>query len=151
MLLVGMTIAETKREDKGPGGGYMRQLLGDWVLVGIVVLSSVLSFGLGWLASRDAEAGKGEIWIEEMPLEKREAVRTAPEQSAIETLPIQPAAAAGAMSAGGEYVASKTGTKYYLPWCGTAKRIKDENKVWFGTKAEAEAAGYEPASNCKGL
>ncbi len=49
------------------------------------------------------------------------------------------------------YVASKSGTKYHLPWCGGAKQIKEENKVWFATKEEAEKAGYTPASNCKGI
>lgn len=49
------------------------------------------------------------------------------------------------------YVASKTGTKYHLPWCSGAARIKEENKVWFTSKADAEAAGYEPALNCKGI
>ena len=49
------------------------------------------------------------------------------------------------------YVASKSGTKYHLPWCSGARRIKEENKVWFATKEEAEAAGYTPAANCKGL
>ncbi len=51
----------------------------------------------------------------------------------------------------GGYVASKSGTKYHLPWCSGAKRIKEENKIWFKTKSEAEAAGYEPAANCKGI
>ncbi len=51
----------------------------------------------------------------------------------------------------GGYVASKDGTKYHLPWCGSAKRIKEENKIWFNTKEEAEAAGYVPAANCKGI
>ncbi len=51
----------------------------------------------------------------------------------------------------GNYVASKSGTKYHLPWCSGAQRIKEENKVWFKTKAEAEAAGYTPAANCKGI
>lgn len=51
----------------------------------------------------------------------------------------------------GGYVASKNGTKYHLPWCGSAKQIKEENKIWFATKADAEAAGYTPASNCKGI
>lgn len=51
----------------------------------------------------------------------------------------------------GGYVASKSGTKYHLPWCSGAKRIKEENKVFFKTKGEAEAAGYSPASNCKGI
>ncbi len=55
------------------------------------------------------------------------------------------------ISSQSEYVASKSGTKYHLPWCGSAKRIKEENKIWFSSKAEAEAAGYEPASNCKGI
>lgn len=49
------------------------------------------------------------------------------------------------------YVASKSGTKYHLPWCGGAKRIKEENKIWFATKEEAEKAGYTPAANCKGI
>ncbi len=49
------------------------------------------------------------------------------------------------------YVASKSGTKYHLPWCPGAKQIKEENKVWFATKADAEKAGYTPASNCKGI
>lgn len=49
------------------------------------------------------------------------------------------------------YVASKSGTKYHLPWCGSAKRIKDENKIWFATKEDAEKAGYTPAANCKGI
>lgn len=51
----------------------------------------------------------------------------------------------------GAYVASKSGTKYHLPWCGSAKQIKEENKIWFATKEEAERAGYTPASNCKGI
>ena len=55
------------------------------------------------------------------------------------------------IAAKGAYVASKSGTKYHLPWCGSAKQIKEENKVWFATKEEAEKAGYTPASNCKGI
>ncbi len=51
----------------------------------------------------------------------------------------------------GGYVASKNGTKYHLPWCGGAKQIKEENKVFFESKEEAESAGYTPASNCKGI
>lgn len=51
----------------------------------------------------------------------------------------------------GGYVASRSGTKYHLPWCGSAKQIKEENKIWFATKEEAEKAGYTPASNCKGI
>ncbi len=50
-----------------------------------------------------------------------------------------------------KYVGSKSGTKYHLMTCAGAKRIKDENKVFFATAADAEAAGYSPAANCPGL
>ena len=62
-----------------------------------------------------------------------------------------PEKSTGSVSAEGGYVASKSGTKYHLPWCSGAKRIKEENKVFFKTKEEAEKAGYTPASNCKGI
>jgi len=50
-----------------------------------------------------------------------------------------------------QYVASVKGKKYHFPWCSGAQRIKEGNKIWFGSKEEAERAGYEPAKNCKGL
>ncbi len=48
-------------------------------------------------------------------------------------------------------VASKSGTKYHLVTCPGAKQIKEENKVYFASSAEAEAAGYGAAANCPGL
>lgn len=51
----------------------------------------------------------------------------------------------------GTYVASKKGEVYYLPWCGGVKLIKEENKIWFASKEEAESQGYRPAANCKGI
>ena len=51
----------------------------------------------------------------------------------------------------GKYVASRSGKYYYAPWCGGALRIKEENKVWFETKEDAEKRGYKPAANCQGL
>lgn len=51
----------------------------------------------------------------------------------------------------GAYVASKSGSKYHLPWCTGAQQISEKNKIWFSSKAEAEAAGYTPAANCKGI
>lgn len=51
----------------------------------------------------------------------------------------------------GMLVASKGGSKYHYPWCSSALRIKESNKIWFTSKEEAEKAGYTPALNCKGL
>lgn len=54
-------------------------------------------------------------------------------------------------TAGGQVIGSKTGKKYYFPWCSTVKRIKPENQVPFASIADARSAGYTPGGNCKGL
>lgn len=51
----------------------------------------------------------------------------------------------------GKYVGSKNSDKYHLPDCPGALKITEENKIWFNSKEEAEARGYTPAKNCKGL
>ena len=48
-------------------------------------------------------------------------------------------------------VGSKSGTKYHLPSCPGAKRIKPENLISFETIEAAKAAGYSAAANCPGL
>ena len=47
--------------------------------------------------------------------------------------------------------ASRNGSAYYYAWCSGAKRIKEENKIWFATKEAAEKAGFKQAGNCSGL
>ncbi len=49
------------------------------------------------------------------------------------------------------FVASKNGSKYYLPTCSGVKAIAQPNRVYFSTKTEAVDAGYTPATNCKGM
>lgn len=133
----------------------VRRLPRDAILVGIAALVATGSFGLGVVAGRETGEGepRGKILIE-----KPETAESLPAAAGAVSAAVSEAKAnnmakpaPSTAASGGEYVASKTGTKYYLPWCGSAKRIKDENKVWFSSKAEAEAAGYEPAKNCKGL
>lgn len=51
----------------------------------------------------------------------------------------------------GEVIGSKSGKKYYFPWCGTVKRIKPENQVHFDSIQKAREAGFLPGGNCKGL
>ena len=50
-----------------------------------------------------------------------------------------------------EVIGSKSGKKYYFPWCGTVKRIKPENQVHFTSIEEARKAGFTAGGNCKGL
>ena len=47
------------------------------------------------------------------------------------------------------FFASNRGNKYYPIGCSAGKNIKQENRVYFATKEEAERAGYEPSSSCK--
>lgn len=49
---------------------------------------------------------------------------------------------------GGNFVASINGKNYYPKDCLSAKRIKEENMIWFNSSEEAEADGYIPAKNC---
>ena len=51
----------------------------------------------------------------------------------------------------GMVLGSSNGSVYHYPWCSGALRIKEENKIWFASIADAESKGYKPASNCPGL
>jgi len=46
----------------------------------------------------------------------------------------------------GEYVGSINGTKYYLPSCSGAKRIKPANYIWFQNAQDAQIQGYTPGT-----
>ncbi|MFH1979380.1 MAG: hypothetical protein ABII97_03290 [Patescibacteria group bacterium] len=95
----------------------------DLILVLVVLLVGLIAFGLGRLS---------------VVSENETPVR-------IESL-------VGSVNlADGLLVASKNGSKYHYPWCSGAQKMKEDNKVWFDSKEEAERAGYSPASNCKGL
>lgn len=53
-----------------------------------------------------------------------------------------------ASKAQGAFVASKSGTKFYPADCSYADRILPQNKVWFITEQDAQAAGYEASTQC---
>jgi len=108
----------------------------------LLVLVGVASFELGLLSNIYAQ--KQPITITEES--GAEALQTGPEGKAIS--PEQ--SKQGSMAEGG-LIASKSGTKYYYPWCGSAARISEKNKIYFASIAEARAKGYTPAANCKGL
>lgn len=118
----------------------------DFVLSAIIVVVSLTSFYLGKVSVS-----------EQIPLQSLEAQAARPQNENLQQniQGINPATSSTSPlsknATGKGYVASKSGTKYHLPWCGSAKQIKEENKIWFATKEEAEKAGYTPASNCKGI
>lgn len=118
--------------------------LGEWLLGAILILIGLTAFGLGRLSALHDQRQGLLIHLPDGTTETAAAyLASAPK--AVTPAPAAPVAETGA------FVASKSGTKYYLPSCSGATRIKDENKVWFATAAEATAAGYSPAANCPGL
>lgn len=102
-------------------------LLAEWGTIALVVVTCLGAFGLGRLSAL----------VEARPLVE---LRHAPEM-----------AAPAALNLGGQLVASKYGSYYYYPWCSGAAKIAQANQRWFPDTASAEAAGYRPAKNCKGL
>jgi len=48
----------------------------------------------------------------------------------------------------GEFVGSKSGSKYHISTCYWVEKIKAENKIYFSSKSQAENEGYEPCSSC---
>ncbi len=130
----------------------------------LILLVGLCSFGLGRLSL--LESHKAPIQItNSLPFESSQAasavsplVKEAPESARAGVVassevkdqapevksPVVP-------TSSGQIVASKTGSKYFYPWCGGAKQISDANKVFYHSSEEAKKAGYAPASNCKGL
>ena len=47
------------------------------------------------------------------------------------------------------FFASSRGSKYYSIGCSAGKNIKQENRIYFAIKEEAERAGYELSNACR--
>jgi len=125
----------------------MRENRGDLYVVAIIFFVGLASFGIGRLSILWPDKEPIEITNTQLPITNDDGDDTIRNQhvnqqgdSANVTPTIQR-----------KYVASKNGTAYHFPWCPGALNIKEENKVWFETKEEAELAGYKIAANCEGL
>ncbi|MEK7099124.1 MAG: hypothetical protein AAB916_01240 [Patescibacteria group bacterium] len=126
--------------------GEYREKVNAWVgehksdlfIAGVIFLVGLGSFGLGRLSA---------IMPAKPPL--RIITPEAKDTSAAVTSGL--AAKTAATSGAGRYVGSVSGAAYHFPWCPGAQRIKEQNKIWFQTKEEAEAKGYKPAGNCPGM
>lgn len=117
-----MTIAEVREKCKGFLSGIPRDML----VLGILVLASSASFGLGYFAGLDAAQAS---------------------ETGLGTSPISVDATPASKE--GQFVASINGTKYYPAGCAGADRISPANRVWFASAELAVAAGYALAANCK--
>jgi hypothetical protein len=117
---------------------------GDIYITLIVICVGFCSFGLGILYARD---------IRKPPVTIQQTLGGPIATSTInrrETLPLTPPNNTSTNpSQKGTIVASKKGTRYHLLSCPGASQIKEENRIYFSSSAEAEEAGYTRAANCK--
>jgi hypothetical protein len=112
----------------------------------IIILVSLLSFGIGRLSV----IGKREpIKIEYDANLVTNNLQTTTQTNQTASIINAVGKLAPPSTSEGGVVVSKNGSKYHYPHCGSAKRIKEENKIMFPTPAAAEAAGYTLAANCK--
>ena len=109
----------------------------DIFLVFCIVLISITSFNLGKIGALK----KTPITI--MPGQSQADVYSAVGDKNTAENPAKPQAVIDR-----RVVVSKNSDKYHFTWCSGAKRIKEENKIWFETEAAAQAAGYTKAGNC---
>lgn len=132
---------------------FFKENEADILLVIGVILVSLISFGGGWLlgSSSISLVPEEQIKIEEVPLEELQASPTKTKEVEKSDTQQQEEQEPPADKAQQKFVASKNSDVYHYPWCPGAQRIKEENKIYFSSKEEAEKAGYRPAKNCPGL
>ncbi len=114
----------------------------DFLIILVVTLVATLSFGLGRLSEKTSQ--KPEVGFGDMELNTLSASAYANQSQRVIQKNTKP-------QGNGVVVASKNSTKYHYPWCSGAKRINEENKIYFDTIEQARSQGYEPAGNCAGL
>lgn len=73
---------------------------------------------------------------------REEGVQARPSQEQTRTT----AQVAGTVQANGEFIASINSDLYHHVSCASAKRIKEENQIWFSSPQDAQSAGYEPSA-----
>ena len=111
----------------------------DLYIAGVIFLVGMAGFGLGRLSM---------LWPQKESIRIQEPQNFSNTPALVNNFADK---SASAVKPKGKYVASKSGASYHYPWCPGALKIKEENKIWFQTKEEAEGRGYKPAGNCEGL
>lgn len=106
---------------------YFKQLIkksqSDLVILIGVVLISLISFGAGRLTGSPQE---NQIIIQGPTASVQESIKENEKQT----------------SEQGRFIGSVSSDKYHWPECPWAKKISEENQVWFSSEQEAQAAGY---------
>jgi len=112
----------------------------DILTVIIVILVGLGSFELGRLSKGNDSSGIRVEYPSENIIQGEKIISTINPQTNM---------TATVNFLGKKFFASSRGTKYYSIGCSAGKTIKQENRVYFMTKEEAEGAGYELSNSCR--
>jgi len=107
----------------------------DILVVVIVILVGLASFELGRLSKNTSSGVKIEY-----PNQQANVASSTESSSFLQNTKT---------SIGKTFFASNRGRKYYPLGCEAGNNIKQENKIYFATKEDAEGAGYELSSSCR--
>jgi len=107
----------------------------DILIVIIVILVGIASFELGRLSK---ESSSGDLKI----------INTQTGEYPSQDQGVSVILSQNSNSTGKTFFASNKGSKYYSLGCSAGKTIKQENRIYFTTGEEAQAAGYTLSSSC---
>lgn len=113
------------------------------VMISGLILVAAVSFEFGLM--------QGQKWQQKPLIIEKTASQEALKGEAVNLTTPDPKTAQGAFLAVKKdctFVGSKNSTKYHLPTCQWAKRIKPENVVCFKSAEEATAKNYQPDKGC---
>lgn len=121
-----------------------------FLLLSVLILVSLSSFGLGRLSVSNKEEDLG-IKLEDTSegFVKGEIGKSVGEESIINSSQYKVESSKQEIQKEKMYVASKNGKLYYTASCSGAKRISEKNRVWFASASDAEKSGYTLSSSCK--
>jgi hypothetical protein len=138
--------------EKATFAGYAKHFL----VISIIILSVGVAFGVGRISQQEntlipPEIKSSDVVLPFATVDQSTSVQTTKDISPALSTRSSNADQSSTTITDNTVVASKTGTKYYFPWCGNAKRILESNKVYYSSAAEARKAGLTPSNTCKGL
>lgn len=119
----------------------------DFFIVLIIIIVGLGSFGLGRL-SKTTNKGSG-ITIEYTDIPSNAPSNAITAVNEAQNTKIGQNMLNPEKAQKGAFFASNRGSKYYSIGCSGGKTLKEENKIYFDTEAEAKKAGYEISSTCK--
>lgn len=126
-------------------------------LVSVIMLVSIISFGLGRLSAKyqTAELDVQSTLVNTADLDK---IATGPSLKSVVQKNTSPTnenrevTASNSIRTGNKKIVGNKNSKiYHYEDCPGALKMKEESRVFFISALEAKTAGFRPAGNCPGL